>query len=207
MLLRAQQASWTQEFIQLQGMLALCNLLQLHQMKHAQQRGEKEYRVMHQVSRVARHASRSMLLPPARQALKPPLRRRLRPRALLRHSNDRAVASSTNATRAQALRCLRALMNVELGMEAMVGGAAFASLQQEMARAGSDESLDAAIPLSDVSGLSRLVACIDTNHDSVRTPRLGPAPLCTRPVCVSRAHVLHLRRWPLACISMITLLT
>ena len=70
-----QGENWSVAFIMGRGMGALCDLLQLFQMKRAP--SDADFRVMR-----------------------------------------------------QSLRCLRALMNVELGMEAMIGGTAFAKLQE-----------------------------------------------------------------------------
>ena len=66
------------------------------------------------------------------------------------------------------LLCLKALMNVELGMEAMVGGAAWLKTQEEMFKAQQHEEAAFQNIVEDaVSGLTRLAQCLETKHDSV----------------------------------------
>ena len=109
-LIRTQPREWSEEFIMLRGMNALCSLLQLSLQKQA--RSSVDYGVM-----------------------------------------------------TQALRCLGRLMNVELGMEAMVGGSAFGAVQEAIA--GSDDSMRSEVEADDMHGLYRLAQCIDNNRESV----------------------------------------
>lgn len=65
------------------------------------------------------------------------------------------------------LHCLKALMNVELGMEAMVGGEAFTKLQEEMHKAGeADAALDLLLRPSEVNGLTRLVQSVERGREN-----------------------------------------
>lgn len=69
----------------------------------------------------------------------------------------------------QALLCVKTVMNVELGMEAMVGGAAFMKLQEEMHKAGAEAVEGAALDMllrPQESGLVKLVQCLESRRES-----------------------------------------